>query len=178
MAHFAQRRFLQWVRKIRPQYFNSGRVLDVGSLDVNGTNWPLFYKTKEYIGLDLTEGPNVHVVCKAHEYDEPDGSFDTIISGECFEHDEWIEQTLKNIVRLLKPHGLFVFTCANSKRPEHGTSAICPTASPATNEYYRGLDESDFREMLDFEDIFEEMLFRDQGEDLYFYGIKKGVSYL
>lgn len=178
MAHFAQRRFFQWVRKIRPQYFNSGRVLDIGSQDINGSNKPLFYKAQKYIGLDLDVGDNVDVICKAHEYDEPDGSFDTIISGECFEHDQYIEETLKNIVRLLKSHGLFTFTCANCKRPEHGTSEFGPNASPFTLDYYRGLDESDFREMLDFENIFEEMLFRAQGEDIYFYGIKKGINFL
>lgn len=178
MAHFMQRRFIQWVRKIRPQYFGDVRVLDIGSQDVNGTNKPIFYKAKEYIGLDLDSGDNVDIVCKAHEYDEPDESFDTIISTECFEHDMYIEETLKNVVRLLKPHGMFVFTCANRKRPEHGTSATSPEASPFTLDYYRGLDECDFREMMDLENDFEEVVFRDQEEDLYFYGIKKGINYL
>jgi len=106
MAHFMQRRFIQWVRKIRPQYFGDVRVLDIGSQNVNGTNKPMFYKAKEYIGLDLDSGDNVDIVCKAHEYNEPDESFDTIISTECFEHDMYIEDTLKNVVRLLKPHGM------------------------------------------------------------------------
>lgn len=177
MAHPEQLAFFQLVREIHPQFFWNSSVLDVGSLNVNGTAKPLFNNCK-YVGLDLGPGENVDVVCKAHEYDAPDASFDTIISGECFEHDMYIEQTLKNIVRLLKPGGLFAFSCANRGRAEHGTIRNEPVASPFTvkipgwAEYYRGLDEEDFRQMLDIDTIFPEHFFRVRDLDLYFYGIK------
>lgn len=181
MAHHKQLGFFQLIREIQPRFFKNTKVLDIGSLNINGSVKPLFNNC-EYIGLDLGAGENVDVVCKAHEYDAPDGHFDVIVSGECFEHDMYIELTLKNIVRMLKPDGLFMFSCANKNRAEHGTARTDPKASPFTTQipewenYYRGLDENDFRHMLDIDSIFPHHFFKSMEEDLYFYGIKKACG--
>lgn len=179
MAHISQKIFFRKVRKVYPDFFKNCRVLDIGSLNINGYNKPLFNDC-EYIGIDIGEGPNVDVVCKAHEYD--DEPFDTIISSECFEHDMYLELTLKNAVRLLKPGGLFAFSCANKLREPHGTRDTDPDASPFTSQiegwcdYYRGLDENDIREILDIEEIFGEALFTDYEADLYFCARKKAEA--
>lgn len=177
MAHLAQTVFFDWVRHIRPRFFTNCRVLEVGSLNVNGTVRPLFSGC-EYVGLDLGEGPGVDVVGPAHEYAAPAGSFDTVVSAECFEHDMHLPATLAAVVRLLRPGGLFAFTCANRSRPEHGTARTDPWASPFTSkiegwcDYYRGLDEADIRAALDVDAVFPEHWFQSRGGDLYFYGIK------
>lgn len=182
MAHIEQFIFFKWVRTIHPEYFRNTRVLDVGSLDINGNN-KLLFSNCDYIGVDIAEGDNVDVVCKTHEYDgQP---FDTVISSECFEHDMYLEKTLENIIRLLKPGGLFTFSCASRKRAEHGTTNHDPKSSPFTNQipewcnYYKGLNEEDIRELMDVDSIFQECLFKlhdTEGKikvnDLYFYGIK------
>jgi len=182
MAHIEPILFFKWVKTIHPEYFRDSRVLDVGSLDINGSNKFLFYNC-DYIGVDLAEGDNVDVICKAHEYDgQP---FDTVISSECFEHDMYLEKTLENIVRLLKPGGLFTFSCASRKRPEHGTVEHHPGGSPFTSQipewchYYKGLHEEDVRELMDVDGIFQHHIFKlhdTEGKirvnDLYFYGIK------
>src|SRR5574338_625609 len=84
MAHPEQKAFCERVRNQYPSYFDGKRVLDVGSLDVNGNN-RFLYTNSEHIGIDVGPGKNVDVVCVAHEYNEPDGSFSAIISTECFE---------------------------------------------------------------------------------------------
>ena len=178
MAHIDQIIFFKCVRKIRPESFRNVKVLDIGSLDINGSSRILFNDCT-YTGLDLAAGKNVDVVCKAHEYDAPDESFDTIISSECFEHDMYLKKSLQNVVRLLKPGGLFTFSCASRNRPEHGTTEHDPGSSPFTSQlpkwcnYYRGLNEEDIREVIDVDQIFESVLFNLHDVDLYFYGIKK-----
>lgn len=77
-------------------------ILDVGSYNVNGCYRDLF-KAREnvkYVGLDITEGPNVDVVAK-EPYDwsnVEDESFDFIISGNAFEHIEYPWLTIRLII--------------------------------------------------------------------------------
>ena len=129
MAHNAQQDFFELVKNKFPKHFTNVRVLDIGSLDINGNTRRLLKQPYYYIGLDLDKGPNVDVVCPAHLYDSG-FQFDNIMSGECFEHDMFYETSLQNIIRLLKPGGLFVFTCASTDRPEHGTLRTSPTFIP------------------------------------------------
>lgn len=87
------------------------RVLDVGSYNVNGCYRSLFNRYQcEYIGLDLSPGPNVDVVpVNPYYWDEDeleDRSFDFIISGSAFEHIEYPWLTMKQIQCKLKPNGI------------------------------------------------------------------------
>ncbi len=180
MAHPAQKNFCIRVQKKYPQYFDKVKVLDVGSLDINGSNRFLFTNV-EYTGIDLALGKNVDFVSKGHEWNAKDCSYDTIISTECFEHDMYYDKTLKNIVRMLKPEGLFLFTCASYKRGEHGTRRSDASSSPFTskiidnswNDYYKNLGENEVCMAIDVPVIFKEYAFENTGTDLYFYGIKK-----
>lgn len=179
MAHYEQRVFLKKVKEIHPKHFIEKKVLDVGSLDINGNNKFLFSNC-EYIGIDVARGLNVDVVTTAHEYEAEDESFDTIISSECFEHDMHYPKSFKNIFRMLKKGGLFLFTCATTGRPEHGTRRSKPYDAPLIQgigewqDYYKNLDENDIREVLDM-DEFEDFYFEigHATKDLYFWGIKK-----
>jgi SAM-dependent methyltransferase len=185
MAHKAQQDFFELVKNKFPQYFTNVKVLDIGSLDINGNTRRLLKQPYYYIGLDLDEGNNVDIVCPAHLYD-CGFQFDTIMSGECFEHDMFYEKSLQNLIRLLKPNGLFVFTCASTNRPEHGTLRTSPENAPFLKEYgeewcnyYKNLTELDIRNVIDIENIFSEFYFQESfsgyiGNDLYFWGIKKG----
>ena len=179
MAHPAQTNFCKLIKNKFKDHFENKRVLDCGSLDINGNNKFLFDNC-EYIGIDVWEGNNVDVVTTIHEYNEPDESFDTIISTECFEHDKYYKQSLKNIVRLLKPGGLFLFTCATHGRIEHGTVRTSPMNSATSNiegweNYYKNLSQKDIEEVINVKDIFVEYQFKlnSSPHDLYFWGIKK-----
>lgn len=179
MAHLGQQNFCRWVKKIIPSYFENVSVCDIGSLDINGNNHYLF-SNYTYVGVDVAEGKNVSMVSYGHEF-KTEKPFDVVISTECLEHDRYWKDTLKNISsNLLRSGGLFVMTCATTGRPEHGTRRTTPQDSPLTvamnNEwmdYYKNLTEQDFREALNIEEIFYDHLFRVEGCDLHFYGIKK-----
>ena len=177
MAHLEQKIFLESVKDKFPDKFKNCRVLDIGSLDINGNNRYLF-ENYDYVGLDIGEGRNVDVVCRGHEYRD-ENQFDIVLSSECFEHDEFWSLTIKNAINHLKSGGIFTFTCAAPGRPEHGTRRTSPMDSPFTsqleNDYYRNLDENDIRSEIDIESIFSEFEFKMTTvfhQDLYFWGIK------
>jgi SAM-dependent methyltransferase len=175
MAHREQREWCELVKYAHDEFFVGTSVLDIGSLDINGNNRYLFEQCN-YTGIDIGDGPNVDVVCSGHLF-KSDDLFDVVISTECFEHDEYWQQTLKNVINnLLKDGGLFLFSCAAPGRPEHGTKRTSPKDSPFTNDYYRNLSEADIRSVLNCDEIFSNYKFKtriDFPQDLYFYGIKK-----
>jgi hypothetical protein len=180
MAHIEQRDFCMSVLALHPKYFEGVKVLDVGSLDINGNNRYLFTNC-DYVGIDVGNGNNVDIVSKGHEFTS-EVKFDTIISTECFEHDMFYEKTLNNIVHnLLSENGLFLFTCATIGRAEHGTSRQNSGCSPLTSaqeewkDYYKNLTIEDIRAAIDVDNIFSSYHFaiNENSHDLYFWGIKK-----
>jgi hypothetical protein len=181
MAHQEQKEFCEKVKQKFPEYFKNKKVLDVGSLDINGNNRFLF-EDCSYIGIDIGEGPNVDIVSIGHEFKGLDSEYDVIISTECFEHDMYYSETILNIVRMLKSDGIFIFTCASTGRPEHGTlksdkNVNAPLLSeyPDWIDYYKNLTEQHVRNILDVDLIFKDYYFKynPKSFDLYFYGIKR-----
>jgi 2-polyprenyl-3-methyl-5-hydroxy-6-metoxy-1,4-benzoquinol methylase len=179
MAHKEQQDFCMGVKSLHANLFKDVNVLDIGSLDINGNNRYLF-ENYTYTGVDLALGNNVDVVSKGHEF-KSDVLYDVVISTECFEHDKMWRETVLNCIKLVKPGGLLLFTCATTGRPEHGTQRSQTNwASPFTTkewneEYYQNLTEEDFRKVFNPNEIFSEYGFsvNTVSKDLYFYGIKK-----
>lgn len=184
MAHRQQTEFCKNIRKIFPEYFSDRNVLDIGSLDINGNNRFLF-NSCGYVGLDVGEGPNVDVISVGHLYNSSDESYDTIISTEVFEHDMFYEDTIRNVIRMLKPGGAFIFTCASTGRPEHGTrksdgsyaAPLLLQISEEWSDYYKNLTEDDIKSIRGFIESFPDGVFQYNSEvgDLYFFGIKGGI---
>ena len=178
MAHKAQKIFVQSVKALFPDSFVSKKVLEVGSLNINGTLRGLF-EDCDYTGIDLAIGRDVDIACAGQDYDAPDSSFDTCISAECFEHNPYWKETFLNMTRICKPKGLVLFTCATTGRAEHGTSRAKPGNSPFTIkewDYYKNLTEEDFTSVIQFDDdLFDSYEFSVNTScyDLYFWGIKK-----
>ena len=185
MAHWQQQEYCRKIRDKFPEYFTNKRVLDIGSLDINGNNQFLFTDC-DYFGLDVGEGPNVDVVSVGHIYDAPDATFDIIISTEVFEHDMFYEDTIKNVIRMLKPGGTFIFTCASTGRPEHGTrrsdgsdaAPLLIQISEEWSDYYKNVSEEDVRKTDGFNEAFPDGMFEynEYPGDLYFFGIKGGIK--
>jgi SAM-dependent methyltransferase len=184
MAHPQQQAFCESVKKRFPQYFSGTMVLDIGSLDINGNNQVLFDADSLYLGIDVAAGRNVDIVCPAHELGLPAATFDTVVSTECLEHDmHWI-QSLQNAIRMLRPGGLLLITCATTGRPEHGTRRTTPHDAPLLAkvndewaDYYCNLDENDIRAKIDVAELFQfaEFSIGEETHDLYFFAIKHGV---
>jgi autotransporter strand-loop-strand O-heptosyltransferase len=182
MAHQEQKEFCERIKQRFPQYFINKKVLDIGSLDINGSNKYLF-ENCDYIGLDVAPGKNVDVVSLGHMYDAPAEFFDTIISTEVFEHDMHYEETITNVMRMLKPGGLFLFTCAGPGGPEHGTRRTDQGSAPLLiqqseewSDYYKNLTDLDVRKIRNFDEAFPNKSFEYRGYDLYFFGIKEGLK--
>jgi SAM-dependent methyltransferase len=180
--HDQARRFTLFCKSILPESFVKKRVLDVGSGDINGNNRFLFEEC-EYHGNDVFPANNVTIVSKTRELPFVPSTFDTIVSTECFEHDPEWKESIQKIVELLKPGGLFCFTCASTDRAEHGTRRTSPQDSYGTignvegwTDYYKNLTIEDLREAVDIDATFTlwDAYYNSETKDLYFYGVKRG----
>ncbi len=174
MSHVQQLDFVTSVKARFPASFVGKKVLEVGSLDINGSVRQ-FFEGCSYLGVDLGEGKGVDLVCRGHLLNLPESTFDTVISCECFEHDKHWQETFLKMVSLSKH--LVVFTCATDGRREHGTSAIYPDDAPFTNDYYRNLGVRDFVQSIDFPKLFDDYCFivDSSHHDLCFWGVKRTV---
>lgn len=173
--HPAAIMFVQLCKKHFPHHFANSRVLEVGSADINGSIVSLFSNC-DYIGCDISNGPGVSLVCRGEDLEFPSNLFSLCISCECFEHNPAYIQTFVNMVRMVKPGGLIIFTSAGLGRPEHGTSRTAPHASLTSRanlpDYYKNLDSTSFPAeiMNQFRDY---AFFKNPySRDLYFIGVK------
>lgn len=84
------------------------RVIDIGAQNVNGSLREVCPATFEYVGVDFTVGKGVDVVL-----DDPyvlpfaDDSVDIVVSSSCFEHSEMFWLLFLEVLRTLRPNGLF-----------------------------------------------------------------------
>jgi len=102
-------------------------IIDIGSMDVNGSYKALFVNPGwKYIGIDTNTGRNVDIVIRdPYSWKNFHSDYaDIIISGQSFEHIEYIWLTIKEISRVLKPQGLACII-APSSGPEHKYPTDC-----------------------------------------------------
>jgi len=84
------------------------KVVEIGSQDVNGSLRQVCPTVFEYIGVDFQKAVGVDIVL-----DDPyrlpfeSQSVDMVISSSCFEHSEMFWLVFLEILRVLKPKGLF-----------------------------------------------------------------------
>lgn len=103
------------------------RILDVGSLDVNGTYRELFATPPWiYTGLDMAAGSNVDIVLRTPYVwrEVASVSADVVISGQAFEHIQYFWITMLEIARVLKTGGICCIL-APSSGPEHRYPVDC-----------------------------------------------------
>jgi len=93
------------------KHSQQGRVLDIGSLDVNGSVRDLF-PLADYIGLDMRPGDNVDVVGNSHDIPFDDDHFDMVLCLEMLEHDDNPFRTAREIKRVAKDNGTII-VCAS-----------------------------------------------------------------
>jgi len=148
VAHDEQRRFFALVSNFLLLKSEHTSILEVGSLDINGSLRE-FATGCRYVGIDIAPGHGVDVVCAGQVFDPGDERFDVVWSAECMEHNPYWAATIENMVRLLRPGGLFVLSCASPGRPAHGLTSREAWASPLTVaagwDYYRNLSFRDVR---------------------------------
>lgn len=181
MAHVQQFFYVNAIKQFLPEYFEAKKVLEIGSLNLNGSIRQ-FFQACDYTGLDVGEGRDVDVVCYGEDYGAPAASFDMVVSCEAMEHNPGWRPTWLNMLRLAKPDGIVLMTCATTGRRQHGTEEYLPADSPLTVErkqnYYRNLVAEDFQALAQLDSWFPVHGFHTDFacHDLYFFGVGPACS--
>ena len=104
---------LETVKKaLVPSAVTGKRVLEVGSLDVNGSvrGDVVALGPAEYVGIDIRPGPGVDEICDAGDLVARFGenAFDVVVSTELLEHARDWRRIVSNIKRVTKPGGVLI----------------------------------------------------------------------
>lgn len=123
-----------------------GRVVEFGSLDVNGGVRDLVAH-QAWWGLDLLPGPGVDQVGDCRDY-YPLSPADLVLCLEVLEHSDDAAGICEAAGRVLAPGGLFVMTCAGPGRAPHGRDG-----GPVGDEFYRNVSAVEFREWVPWGEV-------------------------
>lgn len=112
---------LDWTRSVRQKHpFAAGNVLEIGSLNVNGSVRECFSDAHQYIGIDARPGPGVDEVANAHEIGGMFAApFNTIVCMEMLEHDPAFWLTLVGIRNCSWTGTIFICTTPTIRFPVH-----------------------------------------------------------
>ena len=100
-------------------------VLEVGSMNLNGSYRELFPISIKYTGVDIEAGLGVDIVLREqYTYPFPSDFFDMVICGQTLEHVEDVMACMKEMARVLIPGGV-VFVCVPWKWPWHRYPLDC-----------------------------------------------------
>ena len=147
MSHEVQRKWCEGLKVAMPQFFKDQSILEMGSLNVNGSLRSLF-EDCDYTGVDVIAGVDVDVVGTFHEIDFGDKRFGVVCSVNSLEHDMHFDKTLPKMYEWLLPGGL-MFISAAYTWGEHGTRKHTPWASGTAKmesewaDYYKNVTPDD-----------------------------------
>lgn len=154
------------IKEKYPTYFNDKKILEIGSSRMHDENKFLFDNCN-HLGIDDVATSNVDVVTQAYKFNGPDSFFDTIICSDYLANDLYYEETIENIIRMLKPGGLFIFT-----------------VSLSSNDSINQFSKKNFKKIVGFNQNFPDANFNylknenDIPYQLLFYAFKGGEKYL
>lgn len=111
-----------WVKKAKKDFIKSPRkILEIGSLDINGGVRKFFTDANEYVGIDMQEGKGVDKVLEAHDILKvwPKENFDIVLCLEMLEHDNAFWKTINDIHKILKRGGFLIISTPTFGFPLH-----------------------------------------------------------
>ena len=104
---------------------SDGTVVDIGAQNFNGSIADVCPKRFKYVGVDFVSGNGVDIVLD-DPYKLPfgDATVDMVVANSTFEHSEMFWLMFLEILRVLKPSGLFYLN-APSNGPFHRYPVDC-----------------------------------------------------
>lgn len=100
-------------------------VIDIGAQDVNGSLRSVAPDNVRYLGVDFINGKGVDIVLEdPYKLPFDDNSVDIVLSSSCFEHSEMFWILYLEIIRIMKPNGLFYLNVP-SNGPFHRYPVDC-----------------------------------------------------
>jgi cyclopropane fatty-acyl-phospholipid synthase-like methyltransferase len=93
------------------------RVLEIGSLDINGSPRALVLDC-EWYGIDMQAGTAVDEIADAASW-RSDRRFDLVVCAEVLEHTNSVYDLLVTAAHHLEPEGRLIVTCATDGRAPH-----------------------------------------------------------
>jgi SAM-dependent methyltransferase len=117
---------LGWVEACVRKSPAQGEVLELGSMNCNGTPRSIFTdpsrfpsRFTKYVGVDMRAGLDVDVIANSNFLPFPDNSFDTLVCCEMLEHDLAFWFTFNEAYRVLRPGGIIIVTTRANGFPRH-----------------------------------------------------------
>lgn len=102
-------------RAVSESFDLPGPILEIGSYLVQGQenlgNLRPLFPGREYIGMDMREGPGVDLVARVEAIPRPDASVGTVIALSAFEHVKHFWKGFDEIRRVLRPDGALLVAC-------------------------------------------------------------------
>jgi len=84
------------------------QIAELGSQDIQGSMRSIKPVTSTYVGYDFVEGTGVDVVLTDKiKLPVEDNTYDIVVSSSCFEHAPLFWLNFLEVMRILKPSGLF-----------------------------------------------------------------------
>jgi len=109
---------------IKEEEVKGKSVIEVGSLDVNGSVRPIVeaFTPSCYVGVDIQMGPGVDEICDANKLLERFGpnSFEVLISTELLEHVRNWRRVISNFKSILTPSGVLLISTRSRGFVYHG----------------------------------------------------------
>ncbi|HOD62264.1 MAG TPA: methyltransferase domain-containing protein, partial [Bacilli bacterium] len=100
---------------IYSNYKSTDTILDIGSVDINGSYRNLLPPDWSYKGLDLQTGKNVDIVATSlYEYPIEDNTYRIVISGQCIEHVQDPHKWIKEVTRVTQKAGILCLIAPTS----------------------------------------------------------------
>lgn len=126
--HDAARSFVRWARtRLEPPR----TVVEIGSLNINGSIRDLFAGASEYTGIDIRAGAGVDIVADAVLW-RPPQPVDLVVCCEVLEHTAAAAGIVQAAASYLRPGGAVIITAAGPGRASHSWNG-----GPLTGaEYY------------------------------------------
>lgn len=152
------------------------RVVEIGSRNINGSVRGLFSDALQYRGLDLYEGPDVDIVANGATWQPArDERPDAVVCCEVLEHATTAADIVRNAVKMLRPGGTAIFTCAGAGRTPHSAIDGGPIRE---GEHYENVTREMVEEWIEpIQSLVKHILFgtRDDRADLYFHIFTNGL---